>query len=306
MNARSAAPSHVDVRVQLILIATMAVWGLNFSVMKVLTGSIDTLVLASLRMIVAAMTMSLFVGPRFAALLHLSRGQMMRLGLCAALMVYGNQLLLLYGMRLSTATNAAVIAALSPLIALGVAALILRERLNRASLSGVLMGFAGVLAIVLAKPGAALVAGGVGDLLLLLSVVTFALGGALVQQLSLELDTLAISWAIHLAGAAMLGIHALGTAGYSAYRLTSLEWSTWALLIFSGAVSTGLGSLVWNKSISSIGVGRTTSSLYWVPLFGIAFAVLALGEVLSSWHLVGLAAVLAGTWIGMRARPGRY
>jgi drug/metabolite transporter (DMT)-like permease len=284
----------------------MAVWGLNFSVMKVLTGSIDIQVLASLRMLVAAMTMSLFAGPRFAVLLRLHPGQLLRLGLCAVLMVYGNQLLLLAGMRLSTATNAAVIAALSPLIALGVAALMLRERLDARNLAGVLIGFGGVLAVILAKPGAALAAGGAGDLLLLLSVTAFALGGALVQQLALELDTLAITWATHVAGSLMLVVHVLAVSGYSAYRLTSLDGFTCALLLFSGAVSTGLGSLVWNNSISSIGVGRTTASLYWVPLFGVGFAVLAFGEVLTPWHAVGLAAVLAGTWIGTRARPPRH
>jgi drug/metabolite transporter (DMT)-like permease len=278
----------------------MAVWGLNLSAIKVLTSSVDTLALVTLRMILATIAISWFAAPHLAILLRMKKRQMIRLGLCAALMVYGNQLLLVSGMRFSSATNAAVIVALSPLSAFGVAALVLRERMKPASIVGVVIGMAGVLAVVLARPGVAVAAGGIGDVLILLSVISFALGGALVQSLSLELDTVVISWVTYTAGTTMLLIHAVCTMGYSAFPLSSLGWSTWGLLLFSGAVAAGLGSIAWNKSISVIGVGRTTSALNWVPLFGIGFAILALEETPSVWHPVGLIAVLFGTWISKR------
>lgn len=216
-------------------------------------------------------------------------------------MVYGNQMLLVSGMRLSSATNAALVVALSPMTALVVASIVLGERLRRASVTGVLVGFAGVAAVILARPGAQLSTSGVGDLLVLLSVASFALGGAIVQRLAQDLEPMTLSWAVYLVGSLLLFVHMLVTQGESPGAVAAFTVTTWGLLLFSGAVATGLGSLVWNKSISSIGVGRTTSSLYWVPIFGIGFAVMALGESLSIWHPVGLGAVLAGTWITSRS-----
>jgi drug/metabolite transporter (DMT)-like permease len=49
-----------------------------------------------------------------------------------------------------------------------------------------------------------------------------------------------------------------------------------------------------------LGVARAALYAYWVPIFGVSFAVLLLGEPLTIWHGVGLAAVLGGTWIGTR------
>jgi drug/metabolite transporter (DMT)-like permease len=47
-------------------------------------------------------------------------------------------------------------------------------------------------------------------------------------------------------------------------------------------------------------VARVAPWFYWVPVFGVGFVALRLGEALSAWHAVGLAAVLAGTAAGTR------
>ncbi len=49
-------------------------------------------------------------------------------------------------------------------------------------------------------------------------------------------------------------------------------------------------------------MARTAVFLYWVPVFGVLFAALLLGEALTVWHLVGFVAVMGGTWLGTR-RP---
>ena len=66
--------------------------------------------------------------------------------------------------------------------------------------------------------------------------------------------------------------------------------------------ATALGSLVWNRGLQVLGVARTAQFAYWVPIFGVAFAVALLGEPLTVWHGIGLAAVLSGTWLGTRGR----
>ena len=155
-------------------------------------------------------------------------------------------------------------------------------------------------AVVLSHPGASLSHAGLGDLLLALSVVSFAVGGVGVQRLARQIDPLSMSWGIYVMGTAMLVLHTLlGPSPLGAAQLFPGAWP-WVLVLFSGVAATAAGNLIWNRAISVIGVARTAVFLYWVPVFGVAVAALLLGEVLSWWHLFGFAAVMSGTWLGTR------
>jgi len=190
--------------------------------------------------------------------------------------------------------------ALSPLVSALLAAVVFRERPTVSRLVGVALGFAGVAAVVLSHPGAGLSSAGAGDLMLVAAVVSFAAGGAIVQRLARHMHTLTISWAIYLVGALLLTLH----AGIEAPALDSATlfpgWRPWAFILFSGVLATALSNLVWNRAIARIGVARTAVFLYWVPVFGVAFAALLLGERLTLWHLFGFLAVMAGTYLGTR------
>jgi drug/metabolite transporter (DMT)-like permease len=293
-----------NLRVQAALVSAMAIWGLNLTAVKVLTRSFDPTVLATVRMAVACLALTAFVVIRRCRIRRPGGRQMMAIAACGFLMVYLNQIVFAEGLTRSTATNAALIMALSPLASSLIAAVAFGERITVQRLAGVLLGFAGVGAVVLSHPGAGLSSAGTGDLLLVAGVVSFALGGALVQRLSREIHPLTISWAIYLVGTALL----VTQVAVDGDKLTAAAlfpgWWPWVLVLFSGVMATAVSNLVWNGAIARIGVARTAVFLYWVPVFGVAFAALFLGEALTVWHLVGFVAVMGGTWLGTRpVRP---
>ncbi len=282
------------------MLLAMLVWGVNVSAVKALTASFETLPLAALRMGVACIALSAIVLWRRGGVPRLTGRQLAVMAGCAFLMVYGNQILFAQGLLRSTATNGALIMALSPLVSALMAALVFGERFTARRMVGVALGFAGVAAVVLSHPGAGLSSAGIGDLMLALSVVSFAVGGVGVQRLARQVDPLSISWVIYLIGTFMLVVHTLlGPSRLGAAQLFPGPWP-WALVLFSGIAATAAGNLIWNRAISVIGVARTAVFLYWVPVFGVLFAALLLGEVLTWWHLFGFAAVMSGTWLGTR------
>jgi drug/metabolite transporter (DMT)-like permease len=290
--------------VQATLIAAMAIWGLNVAVVKQLTESFDSALLAALRMMVALAALTGILLWKRCVLTLVTKAQCCSLLLCGVLMVYLNQLLFAEGLQRSTATNGALIMALSPLVSALLAAFLFRERLSRGRVFGVVLGFCGVAAVVLSHPGAGLSRAGSGDLMLIASVVSFASGGALVQRLARRLHPLVISWAIYLIGTSLLVAQAAFGAG-AAVGFAALfpGWWEWALILFSGVMATALSNLLWNRAIASIGVARTAVFLYWVPVFGVLFAALLLEERLTMWHLIGFIAVMAGTYLGTRRQP---
>jgi drug/metabolite transporter (DMT)-like permease len=296
MSKREMNPAAV----QATLIAAMAVWGLNVAAVKVLTGIFDPTTLAALRMLVACAALTLVVRWNRCGLPSLTLRQGGAIVVCAMLMVYLNQILFAEGLLRSTATNGALIMALSPLVSALLAAIAFREPLTLPRLLGVVLGFAGVAAVVLSHPGAGLSSAGVGDLMLVAAVVSFAAGGAIVQRLARQLHTLTISWVIYLVGSLLLVVHAAIDSPTVGVAALFPGWRPWAFILFSGVLATALSSLVWNSAIARIGVARTAVFLYWVPVFGVGFAALLLGERLTLWHLVGFLAVMAGTYLGTR------
>ncbi|MFM9925296.1 DMT family transporter [Variovorax sp. H27-G14] len=304
--ARAAAPVATPAAVQGWLLLAMVLWGVNVSAVKVLTVSFEPLTLAALRMVVACVALSAIVLWRRGGLPVLTARQMVVMTACAFLMVYANQILFAQGLSRSTATNGALIMALSPLVSALMAALVFRERFTPRRMLGVALGFGGVAAVVLSHPGAGLSSAGIGDLMLALAVVSFAVGGVGVQRLARQMDALSISWVIYMIGALMLVVHAvLGPSRLGAAQLfpgapgAPGSWP-WALVLFSGIAATAAGNLIWNRAIAVIGMARTAVFLYWVPVFGVGFAALLLGEALTWWHLFGFAAVMTGTWLGTR------
>lgn len=75
-------------------------------------------------------------------------------------------------------------------------------------------------------------------------------------------------------------------------------------LAISGMARTSTTHTALIAALTPLGVGRATSALYWVPIFGIGFAAV-FGAQIHAMHLVGLAGVVAGTWLTARWAPRR-
>src|SRR3546814_9806961 len=90
-----------SVRMQLLLVGTMAIWGLNISAIKVLTAHFDPLIISCFRMTLAAVIINFtLIGSRQPIpLLRISASQWLRFALCAGFMIYGNQIFFTTGMR---------------------------------------------------------------------------------------------------------------------------------------------------------------------------------------------------------------
>ena len=287
---------------RLLLLTTMAVWGGNVSIVKLLVERYDPLLVSAVRVVIAALTLVAVLRWRGLAWPRLSRRQLGGLAVCALLMVYINQIVFTLGVQRTAASNAALIIALNPLVSSLIAALWLGDRLTPARMTGVALGFGGVAAVVLTRSGATLGQGSLGDLMVLGSVVCWVVGGVIVQRLARQLDSAVVSTVIFVFAAPLLVLHAALDPGVVLPPLSAITPGQVLLVLLSAVLATALGGLVWNQGLVRLGVARVALYAYWVPMFGVALAVLLLGEPLTVWHGVGLAAVLSGTWLGTRQR----
>jgi drug/metabolite transporter (DMT)-like permease len=294
--------------VHLALFATMLVWGLNLSAVKLLTQSLDIRLVALLRMLLAAAVLALFWWRSGEARLAWPwRGPRLYGGLlCAFLLVYLQQMVFAAGLAHTSATNAALIMALGPFSSVLMEALAFRRRIGTRQWLGTSIALSGVALVVLNRPGAAWTAGAWGDLLILASVLSFAAGGVTMQKLARQVPTLSIGVFVHTVGAGLLLLHAALAVPAPLDAVQGLGAPAWGLIVFSGLFATALGSVAWARGIATLGVGRTAAYLSWVPVFGVGFGALLLGEALTPWHGLGVLAVLGGSTLAVRGRaPAR-
>ena len=286
---------------RLMLLATMAVWGGNLSVVKLLIDRLEPMWVSVLRMTVASVALWVVLGLRGLPWPRTTPRQAVMFVVCAVLMVYLNQLGFTLGVQRTAAANAALIISLNPLVSALMAAWLLGDRLTPTRLAGVALGFGGVAVVVLHRPGAALGSGSLGDLLVFGSVVAWVGGGVLVQRLARQFDSAVVSAVVFVIGTTLLLVHVALDSRLLLPSPAVFTPGTVFLLVVSGLLASALGSLVWNRALTTLGVARTALYAYWVPIFGVGFAVVVLGEPLTLWHGLGLAGVLSGTWLGTRA-----
>jgi drug/metabolite transporter (DMT)-like permease len=285
-----------------ILLYTVGIWGVNVVIIKLLTSHFEAVHLAAIRTVVAFLFI-VIVGRAVGFRPKRIDGQDF-LFLCAAafLMVYAHQILLTLGLARSTATNGGLALSLNPLLSVLLGAVLFRERLGAIGVAGVALGITGAAAIILNRSGTELRLHGVGDVLLLASMLVYVGAGAFMRSLSQRLSAMAITFHMHLIGSVMLVVHAaLLPAVWTADAWTAGA-TPWLLIAISGLFSTALGGLGWSYGISRLGLGRTAVFLNLLPVSALATAVLFLGETVRPVHALGFLLVLSGTWLALNGR----
>ena len=302
MATQAAKPADgAGTGMRLMLLATMAVWGGNLSVVKLLIDRLEPMWVSVLRMLAATAALWVVLGMRGLPWPRTTPRQTGLFVACAVLMVYLNQIMFTLGVQRTVAANAALIISLNPLVSALLAAWLLGDRLTPARLAGVVLGFGGVAVVVLHRPGAALGSGSLGDLLVFGSVVAWVGGGLMVQRLARQFDSAVVSGVVFTIGTTLLLAHVALDRSLPLPSLAVFTPGTLVMLVLSGLLASALGALVWNRALTTLGVARTALYAYWVPIFGVGFAVVVLGEPLTVWHGLGLAGVLSGTWLGTRS-----
>jgi drug/metabolite transporter (DMT)-like permease len=273
----------------------MMVWGLNLSAVKVLTESLDILLVAAVRMAMAACVLGFLAWRWGGAAEQWGTRDWGLLALASFFLVYCQQIAFAAGLARTSATNASLVMALGPTVSLALEAIAFRRSVLGRQMVGVVFALFGVAAVVLHRPNAVVTVAVLGDVLVFCSVVFFAVGGLFVQRLTRDASPLSVSLVVHVAGASMLWVHVGSLVEAPVQQVISMGAWQWSMAAFSAVLATGVGSIVWSRGIAAIGVGQTASYLSWVPIFGVLFGALFLEESVTAWHVVGLGGVIAGS-----------
>ena len=205
-----------------------------------------------------------------------------------------------WGIYTTTAANAAILQAASPImIALG-ARLYLGERLRRIQQAGVALSMLGVLIVVTEGNLAELAPSEwrLGDFLTLLGLVAWTVYTVYGKRLIATVPPALATTGGYLCGTLVLVPLAIVTLPLMP-RPRLLSPVAWLVLVYH-AVLGAIAHLWWYAAVERVGPSRAAVFLNVTPLVGMALAAVLLSEPIGRWQIYGVLLVLAGVALTTR------
>ncbi len=266
------------------------IWSGNAIVCKLAAGAIEPGVIAFYRWLLAWLLVTPFMARTVWQQRQQIRPHLRRLMILALLGMMLNQSLGYYAAQSISAVNIGILNALIPLLTVLLSLWLLRDTPTLGIATGSVLSFAGLLWLVSEGQPARLLAQGIsqGDLLMMLSVFTYALYGVLLKR-----------WSLPFSGWMMLYLQMSAALLWLLPDfLRSESWALTAdnlpLVLYAALPASLLGTLFWLQGVRHLGANRTAIFMNLLPLFTTLFAVLWLGEQLQSYHLWGGSLTLLG------------
>jgi drug/metabolite transporter (DMT)-like permease len=279
-----------------LMLVAVVLWAVNFSLVKVALKEMSPMGFNGIRLAFASILLILFLavkresfrvdGPDFWKLVVLG--------------IVGNtayQILFINGIYVTTASNAAIIIAITPAFIAMLSSVLKHERLNWASWTGILISFVGFYLVILRNSGKpALTGEGVkGDLMILAGTVCWAVYTVLARPLLRKISALKLTAITMVVGTAFYLPFAIRDINRIPYANVSAK--AWASLAFSGLFALAVCYVIWYESVQRVGNSRTAIYDNLIPILTVLFASLLIGEKISPLQGVGMAVILAGVYL---------
>lgn len=288
------------------LVLLAAIWGVNFTVVKLVLREISPLGLNALRFPLAAIALGIVVYLRPGRLLP-AREDLARVVWLGLLGNVAYQLCFIYGIDWTQAGNASLLLATTPVWTVLLSAAAGHEHPTRLVGAGVLGTLVGMVLVVAGRGDALSLTSATlrGDLLMvtasvLWSVYTVA-GRDPVERYGAVRMTTWTLW-VGTPFLVMLGIPSLSDTA-----LRDVSPAAWAGVVYAGLLSIGVAYLLWYRGVQRLGNNRTAVYSNLVPVAALGTAWVWLGEVPSLLQGLGAAVILLGLTVarfGQSTRAG--
>ncbi|VVP68103.1 putative amino-acid metabolite efflux pump [Pseudomonas fluorescens] len=278
-------PAHL-----LLAISITAIWGVNFSVIKLGLTTIDPLILAGVRFTLCALPAIFFIAKPDVQWRYL--------------IGYG----LVFGVGLWGVVNLGIKSGLSA----GIASLVLqfsafftillgawafKEAISRYQLAGMGIALCGLLSVICITDGTVTMA---GLMLVLLGAVAWSAANVISKKARTTQVFAFLVWSSAFSPIALFALdYAVnGSTGYSAL-VSQLDHRAILSILFQVYPNTLFGYWVWNSLLRRYPVSTVAPLSLLVPVFGMLGSVMIFDETLSLGKIVAVVLIVSGLGVGL-------
>jgi drug/metabolite transporter (DMT)-like permease len=236
----------------------------------------------------------------------IERADVPRFILCALTGIAINQMLFLKGLSLTYPIHAVLLMLTTPILITLTAAWVLKERITRHRLAGLLLGVSGAVVLITARDHGS--AGGnvvLGDLLVLVNAVSYTIYFILVKPLMVKYNPVQVIRQVFTWG--MLMVLPFGWAEFMDIRWNTFGFTEFACISLIAVFGTFLAYLFNVYGIKVLGAGVAGSYIYIQPVFAAIIAMIFLHEPLEWYKLAAAALIFSGVYLCNKTQqaPGK-
>jgi len=273
-----------------LLAAVAAMWGSSFVFIEIGLEHFGPGLIAFARVAIGALTLSLMPRSRR----PVDRSDLPRVALLGIVWMAAPLLLFPIGQQWIDSSLAGMINGAVPIFAAVTAAILLRRLPARRQLSGIAIGFAGVVAVLWpATRDADATALGAG--LVVLAVLCYGIAVNVAVPLQQRYGALPVLLRAQVAALVLLLPAAVAWTPSSEFA-----WSSALAVCALGFFGTGWAFVAMTTLVGRVGATRGSVAIYFLPVVAIALGVVFRDETVATISLVGMALVLAGAYLTSR------
>ena len=280
-----------------IFILLSLIWGSSFILMKVSKQGLNGIQIGALRIFFAGIVFFPF------ALYHVSQIPARRIGLVILSGVLGNLLpAFLFAIAIDRKIDsslAGILNSLTPLLTVVLGALFFKTGLDQKKLTGVLIGFAGLLLLTFAKGGISLQNGGYA-LLIVLATLLYAINVHLAARFLKDLNPLKMA-AVSLAGMSIpAGVIAWQQYAFAPFWQNEVGRLSIGAVAVLGIMGSAVATVLFYALIKRAGALFASLVTYGIPVVALVWGVVA-NEPVTIMQVICLGLILGGVWVANRS-----
>lgn len=273
----------------MILFSCVFFWASNFIIGSILINHWEPIVIAIYRLIIIV----LFLGCiHWQAIVHVTftRNDFLLLMIAGILGVAINHYSFYASLQHTSPITAALILACAPIVTSLLNKMIYKEYRNSIFWIGTIISLMGV-SLIITKGALLVISIGKGEILSLVTMLSFALFLIIVNHLSLKIPAEAITFYTNLVG--LIALTPFGTTILTQKNMP-VEFPYWFLLIVSAIIIHGISNLMWNRKMKDIGSTNASLLLNFEPAIAMILSAVFLQQLPTIIQIYGSLLILLG------------
>lgn len=274
----------------LLAVLITAIWGINFSVIKLGLHAVDPFILAGLRFTLCALP----------ALLFIKKPDVPWRYLIGYGLVFGMGLWGLVNLGIKTGLSAGIaslVLQFSAFFTLIAGSWLFKEPLSRYQLAGFALAGAGLLSIFFITDGSVTFS---GMTLVLAAAMAWSIANVMIKKTGTKQVFAFLVWSSAFSPIPLFLLDWLvnGPGGYRSL-ISHMDARALFSILFQVYPNTLFGYWVWNSLIKRYPVSTVAPLSLLVPVFGILGSVMIFGETVPAMKIVALALIITGLAVGL-------
>lgn len=283
-------------KIYLILVCLMVVWGFNVSMVKTIVENWAPITITSLRIFTASLTVFIMLGitrnvrlPDKKEWVYIASGSLLSVVL--------HHYFLADGLSKTSAANAGLILGMGPLLTVMLSMIFLKKRPTALALAGFFLGGIGVSITVLFGTGTVRSIT-IGDFDIFMAILSQAISFLIINKVSKTMNPVLFTGYMLFFGSIALFLISIVLEPNGLATITKAAPSLWMVFLLSAVFGTGMGHAVYNYCISQVGPAEASIFLNLNTFFSIVGAALFLNEAIVPAHYAGLVLIVSGVLLG--------